>query len=120
MERRMNPRKPLRLAATVHYPDEGGARRIQTVTRNLCYEGVFVETLAFAHLQGSIVRVELDTPLHGPIGLDALVLRSRADGLGLMFAYYSTEVFEQLDALLEPEANKRRCAAGAARHLAGV
>lgn len=111
MERRMNPRKPLCLTATVRYPGEGGGRSIHTVTRNLSYEGIFLETLACAHLQGGIVRVELETPGYGKIVLDALVLRQAADGLGLMFAYYSTEVFEQLDVLLEPEAKKRRCTA---------
>lgn len=111
MERRMNPRKPLCLTAAVRYPGEGGARSIHTVTRNLSYEGVFLEALGFAPLQGGIVRIELETPDRGTIVLDALVVRQAADGLGLMFAYYSTETFEQLDALLEPEAKKRRCTA---------
>lgn len=120
MERRMNPRRPLRLAATVYYPGEGGGSHIHTVTRDLCYEGAFIETLACAHLQGGIVRVELQTPRYGRIGLDALVLRTGADGVGLMFAYYSTRVFEQLDALLEPEADRRRCAAGTYGRLMGA
>jgi len=114
MERRMNPRKPLCLTATVRYPGEGGGGCIGTVSRNLSYEGAFVEARALSGLHGSIVRVELETSSHGRIDLDALVLRETAVGLGLMFAYYSTEAFERLDDLLASETGRRRTAGAGA------
>ena len=106
MERRMNLRSPLRLRAVIRYRDTGGNYRLTATTRNLSFEGAFLETGEIAHLQGSIVRLELHVSPEDPLIIDALVVNSRGDGLGLMFAYYNHEAFERLASLLESTANK--------------
>lgn len=109
----MNPRESLYLEATVRCPGQGGGRSIRTRTRNISYEGALVEDKGFADLRGTIVRLEFEAAPDRIIGLDALVLRAGKEGLGLMFAYYSSHVFEQLDALLASEADRHRCGVNA-------
>ncbi len=106
MERRINLRKPVRLRAAVRYRDRGENCRLETTTLNLSFEGAFLETGEIAHLVGSIVRLELQAFPGNPLTIDALVVYRNHAGLGLMFAYYKNEVFEQLVTLLESTPNK--------------
>lgn len=103
MERRMNARKPLRFPATIRYRSMDASLSMPTMTRNLSFEGTFLETGEIAQLEGSIVRVELAALPSDPITIDALVVHGNRDGIGLMFAYYGNTVFEQLASVLEAE-----------------
>lgn len=102
MERRTYIRKPLHLPAVIRYPCKGRSCSFRTITRDLSFEGAFIDTGDFT-LQGSIIRMEVEACSAAPLVIDALVVRSDTEGLGLLFAYYSSEVFEQLALLLEPE-----------------
>jgi hypothetical protein len=104
MERRINLRLNMRLSAVIRYRDAGENRCLTATTRNLSFEGAFMEAGGISNLAGSIVRLELNTLAEAPLIIEALVARSRSDGLGLMFAYYSRDVFEQLASLLESAA----------------
>jgi hypothetical protein len=106
MERRMNARIPRQLHAAVRYRGKGLNRRLSASTRNLSYDGAFLEIGEDTHLNGSIVRLELEAASDDPLIIDALVVHSNPEGLGLMFAYYSHKVYEQLAALLESKPKK--------------
>lgn len=108
MEQRMNIRVPTNLPATVHYTGSDGRRTMHTVIRDLGFGGAFVEAGQMSALKGSIIRVGLgESEQAESINIDALVLRSSDDGVGLMFAYLDDDVFDQLASLLEPELDKR-------------
>lgn len=107
MEHRMNIRVPVRRPVSVSCPCKGGSPHVvDTMTRNLSFDGAHIEHGAADLECGRLIRLELANP-HGPITLEALVLRRDADGLGLMFAHYGDAVFERVAALLEPELDKR-------------
>lgn len=108
MEHRMNVRVPVRLPVSVSYPCKGDSPRVvDTMTRNLSFDGAHIEHGAVDLERGRLIRLELAVCPHGPITLEALVLRCDADGIGLMFAHYGDAVFEGVAALLEPELDKR-------------
>ncbi len=102
MEHRMNIRMPVSLPARVYYPDKGGHGSFRAVTRDLGFGGAFIEAGENSPAKGSIVRLALTTVPEDPVTIDALVLRSENGGFGVMFAYYSDEVFKQLASVLEP------------------
>lgn len=108
MEHRMNVRVPLRLPVSLSYACNGDSPRVvDGAIRNLSFDGACIEHGAAGLERGMLVRLALPSNPHGPFTLEALVLRTDAHGLGLMFAHYGDGTFERVAALLAPELDKR-------------
>lgn len=102
MEHRMNIRMPVSLPVTVYYPGRGGHESCRATIRDLGFGGAFIEAGETAPTKGTIVRVAMEKASGNPVVIDALVLRDDANGLGIMFAYYGDDVFQQLASVLQP------------------
>lgn len=104
---RMNIRVSARVPITVDFPPRADNNSLRAVTRDIGFSGAFVENSESASREGTLARVTLETAAGDPVTIDALVVRGRDDGMGLMFADYGEEVFHSLAALLRPELEKR-------------
>lgn len=107
MEHRMNSRLCVRLPVTVQISPRMENTRVCTVTRDVALGGACIENKGLDIQEGAMVRLTLELTPGDRVMIDALVLRSNDQGVGLMFAYYSNEVFDRLAELLEPKTPKR-------------
>lgn len=102
IESRANLRVPVRLSVTVELPPRIERNSVRGVTRDISLSGAFIENSGSVPREGSLARLALETAPGGALVIDAVVLRSNDQGMGLMFAHYGDEIFEPLAALLAP------------------
>lgn len=103
---RVDFRVPARIPASLTFPPRAQAITVQGVTRDIGFGGACIESSDALPQEGMLARLTLEGPRGSPVIIDALVLRSSHNGIGLMFAHYGDDVFRPLVALLQPEFEK--------------
>ena len=107
MEHRMNLRHSVQLPITVHVSPRMDHKGLPMVTRDIAFGGACIESEGVDIVEGTMVRLALEIAPDDPVTIDALVVRSNNREVGLMFAYYSNDVFDRLTELLEPQVQRR-------------
>lgn len=100
MEQRWNIRMPVRTQVCIRSPDTG---TIAGRTRDLSFEGMYVETSPDSVSAHTFVQVEFavrDGANWSVVKTPAMIVRSADDGVGLMFPDYDDRVFDGLALLL--------------------
>lgn len=100
-ERRTCIRVPIRAPVTVEFPPRIKNRHAQGTTRDISFDGAFIENISLTPQEGTLARLSLAAASGNPVVIDALVLRNDVHGTVLMFAAYGDEVFAHLTALFE-------------------
>ena len=75
-------------------------------THDLSFDGTLIEASNPNLQKGAHVRLMLEVLPKHPLAIDALVVRSNAHGIALMFTEYNNEVLESMSAILAAEFNK--------------
>lgn len=107
MEHRMNLRHSVQIPTTVHVSPRMDHKEVPVVMRDIAFGGACIESEGVDIREGTMVRLALEITPSDPVTIDALVVRSNNREVGLMFAYYSNDVFDRLTELLEPKVQKR-------------
>lgn len=103
----MHVRMPVCLSVIVYAPMNGGRSSFCAVSRDISFEGAFIEAVPTRPPKGGFVRLSFETAYDDPLIIDALVIRDNADGFGVMFAYNDDKKFQQLISILQPRLKRR-------------
>lgn len=98
---------PVCMSLTVYYAAKGRQTSFCTLTRDLSFEGAFIEAGEARPAKGIIVRLVLERSFIDPLTIDALVVRNHTDGFGVTFVDDGDEVVKQLTPILQPMFNRR-------------
>jgi hypothetical protein len=108
IEHRWNFRVPVQTRVSIR---RRWFRSTVGTTKDISFEGMYVETPAARELVNNTVQVAIPVSTHmrpTVIKVPGLVVRSTDNGVGLLLADYDDEIFQRLAALLAPALEQRR------------
>ena len=108
IEHRWNFRVPVQTRVSIR---RRWFRSTVGTTRDISFEGMYVETPAAQELVNNTVQVAIPLNTHTRptvIEVPGLVVRGTDNGVGLLLADYDDEIFQRLAALLAPALDQRR------------
>jgi hypothetical protein len=103
MRGRWNVRIPARVRVDLQLPD---SRCIHGETRNISFDGMFVQAPGWPLQQGTPVEVGIDAGF-GRLNVRAVAVRCVAEGVGLMFTDSSDETAVALALIMEQNLPRR-------------
>ncbi len=112
MEQRWNVRMPVHTHVSICCPDEG---MVHGRTRDLSFEGMYVETSPEKVTSHTFLEVEFvvrDGAKYTPVRVPAMLARTTADGVGLVFPEYDDRAFDGLALLLARHLTDQQFAGG--------
>lgn len=103
MKGRWNVRVPARISVDLQVADSGC---IRGETRNISFDGMFVQAPGCSLEQGTPVQVGIDTGF-GRLHVQALAVRCVPEGIGLMFTDSNDEAAVALALIMEQNLPRR-------------